>query len=876
MNTTNEQRPRSPLRFTQSFRAQLLFLALVTILPFATFSYLSARDLATRYRLEALERGAELAQLTSARLSQFAESADQLARTIAAATPWQETPRDVNDAQLRLLKKTLANNVSEINVRLPTGELLGSAEHSAATLAKPGVGTQQYFLDAITGRQVSFSEPLVSTEEGSMSLAMAKPILDSQGEVMFVVDIAFLVEHFRDILALDRLPKGAEVTLLDERGTAVSRSQQSNQWAVKNVSHIPRILDLLRDNRGSEEALSPEGVSSLINYARSSGTPWIVCVAIPTLTALMPAQNSLNRLSWIAAMTALLALGLAAWISRRIAQPIESLGADVRRLATGDLAHRTTVTATGEVGRLASDFNLMASNLQRNTSALIDSQTRYNLVLDATTDGVWEIDLENNLILGTPKVKGLLGYANEDLPDERRAFEALLHPDDNPRAVHALDNHIKYGSPLADELRLLAKDGSYRWLSRRGQAIRDASGRVRSIVGSVSDITARKQAELEVQKLNAELEARVFQRTMALTKEITEHRTTQQRLEETNLELQQSLDRLKQQAREMALLHEMSELLQGASSAEEYNKIISHSMQQLFNAKAGGLFVLRSSRDLVEASVTWGGVETSGTVFAPDDCWALKLTKLHAVAHRESDVHCAHVNNANVAGYVCVPLNSHGETLGVIHLRAMSEAASQALHAKLPLIHTVTEYLGLALGNFRLQQTLRYQSVRDPLTGLYNRRYMEESISREFSRVVRSGRELGIVMFDIDHFKRFNDTYGHDMGDAVLRQLGKLLLNHVRDEDIACRYGGEEFIVILPGANLANSESRAEALRNLVAEMTVQWDGQTVGGITISLGVSGFPHHGKAWNDVIKHADKALYHAKQNGRKQVVVAPIPS
>ena len=195
--------------------------------------------------------------------------------------------------------------------------------------------------------------------------------------------------------------------------------------------------------------------------------------------------------------------------------------------------------------------------------------------------------------------------------------------------------------------------------------------------------------------------------------------------------------------------------------------------------------------------------------------------------------------------------------------------------AKLPLIHTVTEYLGLALGNFRLQQTLRYQSVRDALTEWFNRRYMEESIAREFSRVLRDGRELGIVMFDLDHFKRLNDTYGHAMGDAVLRQLGQVLLDHVRDEDIACRYGGEEFIVILPGANLAVSQVRAEELRSLVAGMTVQWDGQTVGNISVSLGVASFPHHGKSWQEVIKQADKALYVAKQSGRNQVMVAAIP-
>ncbi len=186
----------------------------------------------------------------------------------------------------------------------------------------------------------------------------------------------------------------------------------------------------------------------------------------------------------------------------------------------------------------------------------------------------------------------------------------------------------------------------------------------------------------------------------------------------------------------------------------------------------------------------------------------------------------------------------------------------------------MSEYLGLALGNFRLQQTLRYQSVRDALTGLFNRRYLEESIAREVARVARDNQELGIIMFDLDHFKRVNDHYGHDMGDAVLRQLGEVLLHHVREEDIACRYGGEEFTVILPGADTEVSRQRAEELRQLIEAMKVQWGGQVIGNLSVSLGVACFPTHGKTWQEVLKAADKALYHAKQTGRKRVVVASI--
>jgi diguanylate cyclase (GGDEF)-like protein len=182
------------------------------------------------------------------------------------------------------------------------------------------------------------------------------------------------------------------------------------------------------------------------------------------------------------------------------------------------------------------------------------------------------------------------------------------------------------------------------------------------------------------------------------------------------------------------------------------------------------------------------------------------------------------------------------------------------------------EQVSLSLANIRLREALRSQSIRDPLTGLYNRRYLEEMLERETRRAVRAEQGLGVLMLDLDHFKQFNDTYGHDAGDAVLRETASLLLKSVRAEDIVCRFGGEEFMVLLPGADLKTTQARAERIRSRLRELTVLHHGRSLGTITASLGVAEVPQHGTSPQSLIVASDAALYRAKREGRDRVVVA----
>jgi diguanylate cyclase (GGDEF)-like protein/PAS domain S-box-containing protein len=170
--------------------------------------------------------------------------------------------------------------------------------------------------------------------------------------------------------------------------------------------------------------------------------------------------------------------------------------------------------------------------------------------------------------------------------------------------------------------------------------------------------------------------------------------------------------------------------------------------------------------------------------------------------------------------------------------------------------------------NERLQQ----ESIHDPLTGLYNRRYLEDTLEREVRLALRGAHSLSVIMFDLDHFKKFNDSYGHHAGDAVLRDTAGLLATSVRAEDIVCRYGGEEFVIILPMADFKTAYSRAQRICGEMRELYVLHEGTALGRITISGGVAALPEHGVLPKQLLQAADAALYRAKKEGRDRIVAA----
>ncbi len=331
--------------------------------------------------------------------------------------------------------------------------------------------------------------------------------------------------------------------------------------------------------------------------------------------------------------------------------------------------------------------------------------------------------------------------------------------------------------------------------------------------------------------------------------------------------------------RELALVGEMVEYLQAAESAEEVFDVAAGFGSRLFRDFAGGLYVQNESGSIVEAVSSWAGGDCGDQVFAPEQCWALRRGRRHGSLSGNEPLRCAHAAEGDAAT-LCVPLIAQGTAIGLLVLAPPGAAnrsdPTPSLSANEALAVSVCEHLGLALTNIRLRETLRNQSIRDPLTGLFNLRYLEETLAREISRCARRGKPLGLMMLDIDRFKGFNDTFGHSGGDALLCELAALLEALTRVEDAACRYGGDEFVVVLPESSLDVTVLRAEEIRQAASHFTIALDGSVLSGVTLTVGVAVFPDDATDMPGLLRAADEAMYGAKHAGGDRVQVARAPT
>jgi diguanylate cyclase (GGDEF)-like protein len=366
-------------------------------------------------------------------------------------------------------------------------------------------------------------------------------------------------------------------------------------------------------------------------------------------------------------------------------------------------------------------------------------------------------------------------------------------------------------------------------------------------------------------------------------------RSSLDRVSETNVELQKAqtsltsandalrrhVSQLESRNREMTRLVELGELLSSSQTPAEVANVISRVVPTLFAGDAGAFYELDSRGVAVEAVTAWGDPPPTRRSFSPTDCLALRSGRVHVTDGSAPELRCPHIEEAT-NGAVCAPLVAAGESLGLLHLQLRRIDPGRPLATVLAdresLIRTLAEQLELSLANFRLRERLREQSARDQLTGLFNRRYMEESVDRELRRASRDGSTLGLLMMDLDHFKDLNDGFGHAAGDLMLRAVGGFLGSSVRGDDVACRFGGEEFVVILPRASLENTRRRAEALREGMKGLKLEPSGPALPSITMSIGVACSPDHGATREELIHAADVALYRAKAGGRDRVEVA----
>jgi diguanylate cyclase (GGDEF)-like protein len=328
--------------------------------------------------------------------------------------------------------------------------------------------------------------------------------------------------------------------------------------------------------------------------------------------------------------------------------------------------------------------------------------------------------------------------------------------------------------------------------------------------------------------------------------------------------------RLEERKRHSDLLDRLTRGLQDCQTSDESFEIAEGYVSKLLPGTAGALSLHRASRDQLAAAFAWPpetAAQPHDQVFEPGECRSLRTGYKYHFRSVDGDPPCRHFPVFPAPEGLCIPMMDRGEVIGVLSLTPLD---GHGLDEETRHIAAVlAETLALNVGNLRLRDSLRDQSIRDPLTGLYNRRFLDENLGREMSRSRRTGNPLSVIVLDIDHFKRFNDSLGHDAGDAVLIDLARLLTEQARDMDLPCRLGGEEFLVVLPRTSIEQAMLAAERLRKAVSDMNVEYRGQPLHGVTVSLGVASYPDHADEAERLIKAADQALYRAKHAGRDRV-------
>jgi diguanylate cyclase (GGDEF)-like protein len=337
--------------------------------------------------------------------------------------------------------------------------------------------------------------------------------------------------------------------------------------------------------------------------------------------------------------------------------------------------------------------------------------------------------------------------------------------------------------------------------------------------------------------------------------------------------LEHSVAQLRRVSEQRGSLARYASLLQSCHDIEEALRVTGHVVDQLLPGSGGRCYLLRASQDLAETAIAFGApAAPSSDLLHPAECWALRRGQPYAVEDLVHGIACAHVATTAVPddGWsLCVPLLAQGTALGLLHVTGTGIAG---LATAQELIESVAEQLGLALVNLQLRDRLRMQSLRDPLTGLFNRRYLDESLQREVVRCQRRSLPMAVLMLDVDHFKAFNDTHGHAAGDALLAAIGHALQSVTRSEDLVCRYGGEEFTVVLVETSPDEALVRANEIRSAIGTTTVQHLKRTLGPCTASIGMAMLPRDGITPTELLEKADAALYRSKAAGRDRVTVA----
>jgi len=512
----------------------------------------------------------------------------------------------------------------------------------------------------------------------------------------------------------------------------------------------------------------------------------------------------------------------------------------------------------GEMDRVAENYNKFIDKLQKIGQRLQESEKKFRGIFENSMEGIYQTTKGGKFITINPSLARMFGYESAEIMMEKVTdigIQLYKDPKDRSKLLKILDKNDFIHEYQVEFYR---KDKSTLWCSVSAKAYKNTENEIQYIDGFLTDITKRKKSEEALKQSHLELENRVAERTQELSNWIME-------LERRNTE--------------SALLRKMSEMIQVCNTDSEIYRVVQPYIQKLFPNTSGRLFEYDKKFNHLIPVITWGDSDGRDIEFVPDECWALRQGKPYFNPKQDNHLSCSHLLDTKDSDSLCVPMIICGDIIGLFYILKKEKLSEhdgfeerRELDQKQELAMTIAEHIAMALANIRLRESLKQQSIIDPLTGLHNRRFLDENMKRESFRMIRHNYTVGIIMIDVDHFKNFNDEYGHECGDSVLKALGRFLQNNTRGEDIICRYGGEEFVMILINTTLEGMQKKADDIHGKVRDALIVKCKDQSHKITISLGAALCPIHGKTLNNTLKAADEALYMAKHKGRDRVCMA----
>lgn len=364
-----------------------------------------------------------------------------------------------------------------------------------------------------------------------------------------------------------------------------------------------------------------------------------------------------------------------------------------------------------------------------------------------------------------------------------------------------------------------------------------------------------------------------------ISREIGKRLEEELKLKKFTEKLEVSFKEVEKQSKEMSIINDMNNKFRCSSSLDETLAMISLYLKKIIPNSAGMVYLMNNSRNYLEAAAEWNNSAHSDKIFAPDQCWGLRQGNIYFYLDKEDNLPCKHcLDYVNLSPYLCVPLLALNEVVGVLFIQLSQTMSKEELlsyyETNSSLIQNLSGQIALSISNIKLYEFLKVRSTRDVLTNLHNRSYLNETFDRDIQRAKRNHSSIAVIMMDLDFFKEINDKYGHEAGDIVLREISKMLVSELRSSDIACRYGGEEILIIMYDTQLSFAIEKAEKLRNAIMQKEFRF--VDLVNVSASFGISLFPEDGINSEELIKAADEALYESKHNGRNKVTVYQKPT